>query len=60
MGDDLAIFCIVEVDFVEKEFVDWTVGFHVVPDGAHMEERFAGAELRLAHFTSQQRESDSF
>lgn len=59
MGDDLAIFCIVEVDFVQKEFIDWAVGFHVVPDGAHMEERFAGVELRHAHFTSLQRESDS-
>lgn len=59
MGDDLAIFCKAEVDFVKKEFVDWTVGFHVFPDGAHMEERFAGAERRLAHFTSLKRESDS-
>lgn len=59
MGNELAIVCIVDVDFVQKEFVDWAVGFQLVPDGAHMEEGFAGAELRLAHFTSQQREGDS-
>lgn len=56
MSDDLAIFCIIDVDFVEKEFVDWTVGFQLVPDGAHMEKGFAEAERRLAHFTRQQRD----
>lgn len=59
MSNDLAIFCIVDVDFVEKKFVDWAVGFHLIPDGPYMEEGFAGARLRVAHFTCQQREGDS-
>lgn len=45
MGNDLAIFCIGDVDFVEEKFVDWAVGFYLIPDGAHMDESFAGAGL---------------
>lgn len=59
MRNDLAIPCIRDVDFVEEKFVDWTVGFDLIPDGAHMEEVFAGGGLRFAHFTSQKREGDS-
>lgn len=59
MGNDLAIFCIGDVDFVEEKFVDWAVGFYLIPDGEHMDEGFAGAGLRVAHFTSQQREGNS-
>lgn len=59
MGNDLAILCIGDVDFVEKKFVDWTVWFDLIPDGAHMKEGFTGGKLGFAHFTSQKREGNS-